>query len=174
MEAQIENDSTGKSFNGEILSLRRRLLVIHSYYEQLLDLFDAMLENEADLFQPKNLYHFRTARDKIAVFRQHAAASGQPRAGAGGVHGRAGLQRKPHHEGVYGGDDRVSAAHADRPLEWHELQIHAGAREPVPLSGGDPAERARRGAQPDLLQAKTAFVSEQIPHGAVEPAARMC
>ncbi|NLI54176.1 MAG: hypothetical protein GX417_07590 [Clostridiales bacterium] len=66
MEAQIENDSTGKSFNGEILSLRRRLLVIHSYYEQLLDLFDAMLENEADLFQPKNLYHFRTARDKIA------------------------------------------------------------------------------------------------------------
>lgn len=66
MEAQIENNETGKSFNGEILSLRRRLLVVRNYYEQLLDLFDAMIENEADLFSAKNLYHFRTARDKIA------------------------------------------------------------------------------------------------------------
>jgi magnesium transporter len=66
MEAQIENSTTGKTFNSEILSLRRRLLIIRNYYEQLLDIFDAMIENEADLFSAKNLYHFRTARDKIA------------------------------------------------------------------------------------------------------------
>lgn len=66
MEAQIESNTTGKSFNSEILSLRRRLLIIRNYYEQLLDLFDAMLENEADLFSPKMSYHFRATRDKIA------------------------------------------------------------------------------------------------------------
>jgi len=72
MEAQIEENMTGKSFNSEILSLRRRLLVIRNYYEQLLDLFDAMLENEADLFATKQLYHFRTARDKIARLSANA------------------------------------------------------------------------------------------------------
>lgn len=72
MEAQIENGATGKSFNSEILSLRRRLLIVRNYYEQLLDIFDAMIENESDLFSAKNLYHFRTSRDKIARLSANA------------------------------------------------------------------------------------------------------
>ena len=72
MEEQIEDNTTGKRFNREVLALRRQLLVIRNYYEQLLDLFDAMLENEADLFAAKQLYHFRTARDKIARLSANA------------------------------------------------------------------------------------------------------
>ncbi len=72
MEEQIENNTTGKSFNSEVLALRRRLLVFRNYYEQLLDLFDAMLENESDLFSTKQLHHFRTARDKIARLSANA------------------------------------------------------------------------------------------------------
>ena len=72
MEEQIEDNTTGKRFNGEVLALRRQLLVIRNYYEQLLDLFDAMLENESDLFAAKQLYHFRTARDKIARLSANA------------------------------------------------------------------------------------------------------
>lgn len=72
MEEQIENNSTGKRFNSEVLTLRRKLLFFRNYYEQLLDLFDAMLENEADLFSAKQLYHFRTARDKIARLSANA------------------------------------------------------------------------------------------------------
>ena len=72
MEEQIEDNTTGKRFNSEVLALRRQLLVIRNYYEQLLDLFDAMLENEADLFATKQLYHFRTARDKIARLSANA------------------------------------------------------------------------------------------------------
>ena len=72
MEEQIEDNTTGKHFNSEVLALRRQLLVIRNYYEQLLDLFDAMLENEADLFATKQLYHFRTARDKIARLSANA------------------------------------------------------------------------------------------------------
>ena len=72
MEEQIEDNTTGKRFNSEVLALRRQLLVIRNYYEQLLDLFEAMLENEADLFAAKQLYHFRTARDKIARLSANA------------------------------------------------------------------------------------------------------
>lgn len=72
MEAQIESGTTGKSFNSEILSLRRRLLIVRNYYEHLLDIFDAMIENETDLFSAKNLYHFRTTRDKIARLSANA------------------------------------------------------------------------------------------------------
>lgn len=72
MEEQIEDNTTGKDFNSQILALRRRLLAIRNYYEQLLDLFDAMLENEADLFATKQLYHFRTVRDKIARLSANA------------------------------------------------------------------------------------------------------
>ena len=72
MEEQIEDNTTGKHFNSEVLALRRKLLVFRNYYEQLLDLFDAMLENEGDLFAAKQLYHFRTARDKIARLSANA------------------------------------------------------------------------------------------------------
>lgn len=65
MESKIESGTTGRRFNSEILSMRRKLLFVHSYYEQLLDLFDAMAENEADLFSAKNLHYFRDVRDKI-------------------------------------------------------------------------------------------------------------
>jgi magnesium transporter len=72
MEAKIENNETGKSFNGEILAFRRRLLLVRNSYEQLMDVFDAMLENESDLFSAKNLNHFRTARDKVARLSANA------------------------------------------------------------------------------------------------------
>lgn len=72
MEGQIESGTTEKSFNSEILSLRRRLLIIRNYYEQLLDIFDAMMENEADLFLEQQLHHFRAMRDKIARLSANA------------------------------------------------------------------------------------------------------
>jgi len=72
MEAKIESNATGKGFNGEILSLRRRLLIVRNYYEQLLDIFDTMVENESDLFSEKNLHHFRAMRDKVARLSANA------------------------------------------------------------------------------------------------------
>ena len=72
MEGQIESGATGKRFNSEILSLRRRLLIIRNYYEQLLDIFDAMAENETDIFVAKNLHYFRAMRDKISRLSANA------------------------------------------------------------------------------------------------------
>ncbi|HRX58411.1 MAG TPA: CorA family divalent cation transporter [Eubacteriales bacterium] len=65
MEEQIENGTTGKAFNGEILALRRKLLVVRHYYEQLLDLLETMIENDADLFSDENAHFFRIMRDKV-------------------------------------------------------------------------------------------------------------
>lgn len=65
LEEQIENGTTGKSFNTEILSMRRKLLIVRHYYEQLLDISETMIENDADLFSDENTKLFRMLRDKI-------------------------------------------------------------------------------------------------------------
>jgi len=65
LEEQIEHETTGKSFNAEILSMRRKLLIVRHYYEQMLDIFETMIENDADLFLDENIGLFRMLRDKI-------------------------------------------------------------------------------------------------------------
>lgn len=65
LEEQIEKGTTGKAFNGEILALRRKLLVVRHYYEQLLDLVETMIENDPGIFCEENTRLFRIVRDKI-------------------------------------------------------------------------------------------------------------
>lgn len=65
MEEQIEQNKAGKSFNAEILAMRRKLLIVRHYYEQILDVFETMVENDADLFLDENTHLFRISRDKI-------------------------------------------------------------------------------------------------------------
>ncbi len=65
LEEQIENNTAGKSFNAEILAMRRKLLIVRHYYEQILDVLETMIENDADLFSDSNTHLFRILRDKI-------------------------------------------------------------------------------------------------------------
>ncbi|HWP21211.1 MAG TPA: CorA family divalent cation transporter [Candidatus Cryosericum sp.] len=65
LEEQIEKGTTGKAFNGEILALRRKLLVVRHYYEQLLDLIETMIENDPGIFCEENTRLFRIVREKI-------------------------------------------------------------------------------------------------------------
>ncbi len=65
MEEQIEKGNTRKQFNAEILVLRRKLLIIRNYYEQLLDLAEVMLENEHDLFRVDKTHHFANMKDRL-------------------------------------------------------------------------------------------------------------
>lgn len=71
LEEQIEHGTTGKSFNGEILAMRRKLLVVRHYYEQLIDILETMLENDANLFSEENSRFFRILRDKIERLSQN-------------------------------------------------------------------------------------------------------
>ncbi len=65
LEEQIEKGTTGRGFNGEILSLRRKLLIAHNYYEQLYEIAETFAENEAELFCQKRLRYFRSLQDRI-------------------------------------------------------------------------------------------------------------
>lgn len=66
LEVQIQKGSAGKNFNSEILTFRRRLLVMRNYYEQFIDLGEAMLENEGDLFCEDRLHYFRNMVNKVS------------------------------------------------------------------------------------------------------------
>ena len=65
MEEQVEKGRTGRNFNSEILSLRRKLLVIRNYYEQLIDIAEAMGENEYELFHKDKLHHFHNMQYRL-------------------------------------------------------------------------------------------------------------
>lgn len=65
MEAQVEEGTTGKRFNADVLALRRKLLIIRNYYAQFVDLTDALEANEDDLFRDDKLHHFANLGRKM-------------------------------------------------------------------------------------------------------------
>ncbi|MEN6593953.1 MAG: CorA family divalent cation transporter [Clostridiaceae bacterium] len=66
LEEQIEKGTTNKAFNGDILALRRKLLVVRHYYEQMLDLIETMIENDPCIFSDENTRLFRIVREKVS------------------------------------------------------------------------------------------------------------
>lgn len=66
MEEQVERSETGPGFNGEILSFRRKLTTVRSYYEQLTDFAETLSDNENDLFLEKNLRHFSNMLSRMS------------------------------------------------------------------------------------------------------------
>ena len=51
--------SKNKNYVGEIITLRKQLLMMKRYYEQFLNVLDSMLENENDIFDGKTLRSFK-------------------------------------------------------------------------------------------------------------------
>ena len=49
----------------EIVSLRKRLMVLKNYYEQLLNLLDELIENENDFMSKTSLRHFKIYDGKV-------------------------------------------------------------------------------------------------------------
>lgn len=66
MEAQVERGITGNRFNSEILAMRRKLLIIRSYYEQMIDIAETMVVNDAELFREDKLHHFVNLQNKLS------------------------------------------------------------------------------------------------------------
>lgn len=60
MELEQALIATGKrDFVSEIISLRKRLMVLKKYYEQLLNVLDILIQNENELFDKKSLKSFQ-------------------------------------------------------------------------------------------------------------------
>lgn len=60
IEDRIIRENEYKNFYEELLKLKRKLLKLRNYYEQLIDIGDALCENENNLFDRGNLTYFRS------------------------------------------------------------------------------------------------------------------
>ena len=72
LEEDILKEKTEDNFNLDMLSLKKRLLTMHNYYEQLLDITDAIEENENDIFDSEDLRYISNLGLKITRLREDA------------------------------------------------------------------------------------------------------
>lgn len=64
MEEELDDPADHHSFNRRLLAVRRRLLVLYNYYEQLADFGEELQENLCDCFEDENLRYFKLFSDK--------------------------------------------------------------------------------------------------------------
>jgi magnesium transporter len=74
LEAQVLRDEADKDFNMTLLDLKNRLLSAHNYYEQLLDITEAVEDNENDLFDSDSLMYISNIGKKIVRLREDVDA----------------------------------------------------------------------------------------------------
>ena len=64
MEREVVNGKMDEDLNKEIFDLRNRLSALKNYYDQLIDIGEALQENENDLFEETDLRYFKIFTDK--------------------------------------------------------------------------------------------------------------
>ncbi len=74
LEAQVLKDEADADFSTTLLDLKNRLLRAHNYYEQLLDITDAVEENENDIFDNDSLMYISNIGKKIVRLREDVDA----------------------------------------------------------------------------------------------------
>ena len=70
LEEAVIKDEVDDDFSFELLQLKKELLTMHNYYEQLLDITDAIEENENELFDEDNLMYIMNISNKISRLRE--------------------------------------------------------------------------------------------------------
>ncbi len=64
MEDQLDKITDNKAFNKKLLKMKRRLLILRNYYEQLIDIGEELQENSNDIFTEEELRYFKFFTDK--------------------------------------------------------------------------------------------------------------
>ena len=70
LEEEVIKDNVEDDFSLELLHLKKELLTMHNYYEQLLDITDAIEENESELFNDDKLIYIMNVSNKIQRLRE--------------------------------------------------------------------------------------------------------
>ena len=70
LEEAVIKDEVEKDFSLELLQLKKEFLTMHNYYEQLLDITDAIEENENEIFADDNLMYIMNVTNKISRLRE--------------------------------------------------------------------------------------------------------
>ena len=74
LETDVVNSDTDKDFSIDILEIKKELLTIHNYYEQLLDITEALEDNDNDIFVSDDLKYVSNVAAKIRRLREDADA----------------------------------------------------------------------------------------------------
>ncbi|MHB1153968.1 MAG: magnesium transporter CorA family protein [Eubacteriales bacterium] len=65
LEERMDGNLNKRHFNSELLLMKKKLLLVRNYYEQLIDIGDDFRENDNDLFEEENLRYFKLITDKV-------------------------------------------------------------------------------------------------------------
>ena len=71
MEEYVLQDKAGSDFNMELLHKKKELSVLRNYYEQLIDIGEALEENENEIFEREDLRYFKIFTDKAVRLREN-------------------------------------------------------------------------------------------------------
>jgi len=66
MEEAVIGDKTGDDFASSLLDIKKRLLKLHNYYEQILDIAETLDENDNDVFNYDDLIPFTNLSNKVS------------------------------------------------------------------------------------------------------------
>lgn len=72
LEETVFNDEADDSFNVTVLHTKRRLLALRNYYNQILDITEAIDENENGLFAEENMMYISNLAQKVTRLREDA------------------------------------------------------------------------------------------------------
>ncbi len=64
LEEQVFSQDTNKDFNLKLLEIKKDMLMMRNYYEQLIDIGEALEDNENELLNEKELNYFRIFTNK--------------------------------------------------------------------------------------------------------------
>lgn len=70
-EDRIDHNYLYKNFNIEITGIRKRLLLLDSYYDQLIIIGEELKENSIDIFSESNLKYFKLFSDRVSRLSQN-------------------------------------------------------------------------------------------------------
>jgi magnesium transporter len=70
-EDRIDHNRLNKDFNLEVTGIRKRLLLLDNYYEQLIIIGEELVDNSIDIFDEVNLRYFRLFSDRAGRLSQN-------------------------------------------------------------------------------------------------------
>lgn len=71
LEETVLKNNLDKDFNLKLLSLKKELLSLRGYYEQLIDISEALRENENEIFDSESLKQFTIFTDKAVRLKEN-------------------------------------------------------------------------------------------------------
>lgn len=70
LEEDVLTGNTDDDFNLDLLNLKKELLTMHNFYEQLLDITDALEENENDIFESEDLRYIANMNNRVQRLKE--------------------------------------------------------------------------------------------------------